>query len=97
MRKITPEQASAAYDVLIQHAGARDTPDERYAFVYHVAISDHPTMEYRFGGNLGWGGKFRNNGNRGNTPHVDCYREHLTKKTEAVIIACNADLAALFG
>lgn len=93
MRKITPEQADAAYSVLVRHAGARDDERERYAFVHHVVDG---CREYRFQGHLGFGGKFRNNGNNGDVPYVDCYREHLTTHTNAVILATNAMLAELF-
>jgi hypothetical protein len=97
MRKISPEEAAATYDILVRHAGARDDEMARHSFVYHVASCEHPTMEYRFGGHLGWGGKFRNNGNHDNTPYVDCYSEHLNPERKAVILATNAMLAELFG
>lgn len=97
MRKITPEQANAAYDILVRWAGARADTFEREAFIYHVAKDQQPANEYRFGGYLNWGGKFRNNGNNGDVPHVDCYREHLDREREAVIASTNAALAELFG
>lgn len=96
MRQITPSQADAAYTILVQHAGARAHPFDRELFVYHVAKAKHPATEYRFMGHLGFGGKFRNNGNKNNVPHVDCYREDLTQEREAVIAATNAALAELF-
>jgi hypothetical protein len=97
MRDITHEQADAAYDILVRLAGARDGRHDRGAFIYHVAQAPHPTREYRFGGLLGWGGKFRNNGNYGNVPHVDCYPEHLNPEREAIISRTNEELRNLFG
>lgn len=96
MRKITTEQANAAYDILVREAGANGDHGERYSFVYHVSQSPRPTNEYRFGGKLGFGGKFRNNGNNDGIPYVDCYREHLTPEVQAVIATTNAALLALF-
>ena len=62
-----------------------------------VLVDDHMICrEYRFCGALGFGGKFRNNGNRNNTPHVDCYPEHETPERLAMIEAANRRLATLF-
>lgn len=96
MRKITPAQANAAYNILEKHAGMRNTPHSRESFIIGVAISRHPTNEYRFMGSLGLGGKFRNNGNHDNTPYVDCYREDETPERLKAIEATNAALAELF-
>lgn len=92
--KITPQQADAAYSVLVQHAGANDVQHERHAFVRYVT-SDAACAEYRFRGTLGSGGKFRNNGNR-DAPYVDCYREHETPERLETIRVVNSLLAELF-
>jgi hypothetical protein len=97
VRNITPKQAHAAYDILVRLAGASDHRDARDEFVYHVAHVYRPATEFRFGGSLGWGGKFRNNGNCNDTPHVTCYREHETPERVAAIVNVNTALAALFG
>lgn len=94
MLKITDEQADAAYSILVRHAGARDDEWERHAFVHHVTDG---CREYRFQGHLGFGGKFRNNGNNCNVPYVDCYQEDMNAGRQAVIAATNAFLAELFG
>lgn len=98
MRKITPEQANKVYDILVNDAGANDTPKmlERESFIFHVAVNPHPTTEYRFGGNLGWGGKFRNNGNYNNTPYVDYYKEDTTPERDAIVSNVNSLLKMLF-
>lgn len=96
MIKITKDEAAKAYAILVAHAGAQDDPDKCEAFVHHVSSPDHPCEEYRFGGALGWGGKFRNNGNNKNIPYVDCYREHSNLMTKARIEVTNAALRELF-
>jgi hypothetical protein len=96
MRTITPEQADRAYDILVREAGATGRPSDRWSFVYHVARSQRPTEEYRFMGALGFGGKFRNNGNRDDTPYVDCYPESLTAQRDVMITRTNKALAELF-
>lgn len=96
MRQITNEEAERAYDILVRFAGARDSKDARTSFVWAVTDRKHPCREYRFGGLLGFGGKFRNNGNHDDTPHVDCYREDETPLRQAVILSTNALLGDLF-
>jgi hypothetical protein len=96
MRTITADQANRAYDILVLHAGARNTEWARESFIWHVATSTAPTREFRFQGHLGFGGKFRNNGNHNDTPYVDCYREDETISRVGVMLAVNAMLADLF-
>jgi hypothetical protein len=95
-RRITPQEADRAFTILVRHAGARDDNRNRATFIHHVSNSSDPAQEYRFGGSLGFGGKFRNNGNNGNVPYVDCYREDETPGRSAAIIATNCALAELF-
>ena len=52
----------------------------------------HVCHEYRFIGALGFGGKFRNNGNNDNVPYVDCYFESLTPARQAMMDRANARL-----
>ena len=96
MIRITEVKANQAYDILVQHAGAQNDEMERRSFVQHVASAENPCREYRFCGHLGWGGKFRNNGNRDNIPYVDCYQEHLTGERGRIIGETNAALRDLF-
>jgi hypothetical protein len=93
---ISVEKAEQAYTILVQHAGAPNDENERYAFVHHVTSEMHRCREYRFGGLLGWGGKFRNNGNNDNVPYVDCYQEHLNGDRARIIGETNAALRELF-
>jgi hypothetical protein len=100
MRQITKEQAIAARQILVEECGFR--PDDgRCSFVALVSAPitrwAHACHEYRFMGALGFGGKFRNNGNQNNTPHVDCYQEDETPERLKMIDAANVRLAELFG
>lgn len=99
-RDITPDQAREVRRILEEECGVR--PADRYdRFVDSIIVTDATPaqgicMEYRFMGALGFGGKFRNNGNHDNTPYVDCYREDETPDRTAMIERANARLAALF-
>jgi hypothetical protein len=90
---MTPERAAAAYDLLVQHAGADHS--DRYSFIFHVS-KPRPTTEYRFGGLLGHGGKFRNPSDSERTPYVDCYPEDLDERRRTAIAETNEALVALF-
>lgn len=49
-----------AYDILVEHAGAKWF--DKYDFVsLETMVETFPSKEYRFCGNLGFGGKFWNN------------------------------------
>ena len=76
------------YNVLIQFGGCNERG--RFDFVYHHARSSEPCDEYRFCGNLGFGGKYRR---RTNT--VDCYREDETPERIQAIDRLNTELAKL--
>jgi hypothetical protein len=46
-----------AWKILVQHCGARPSGQDDFVFRICRSVSDR-RMEYRFGGNLGFGGKF---------------------------------------
>lgn len=96
MTLISKEQALAARRILEEECGFYPDPDGREGFVYNVAHPKYPSREYRFCGALGFGGKFRNNGNRNNIPHVDCYSEDETPARLAMIEKANKRLVELF-
>lgn len=93
-RKITEDQARKSYEILVTLGKAK--PDDVHVFVLAVSDDPYPAMEYRFIGNLGFGGKFRNNGNNGDIPHVDCYPEDFTEERARIIGAINAELRKIF-
>jgi hypothetical protein len=96
MRHITESQARDCWAILVRECGNRGDVMDEYAFVYHVAVTDSPAREYRLNALLGTGGKFRNNGNNNDVPHVDCYPEHLNEERQALIDATNAALLHYF-
>ena len=55
MRVLTPDQANAVYDVLVQECGAAGGHD-RESFVSQQTTDE--IAEWRFCGKLGFGGKF---------------------------------------
>jgi hypothetical protein len=93
--RLTENQALLVYASLIQHAGANSDPDSVASFVFEFT-REKPTNEYRFQGNLGFGGKFR-------FPRftVDCYppEKHdppaVTAEREQIVSVTNARLAEL--
>lgn len=102
---MSEETANEVFDVLVRHAGRRDDPDARLMFVR--AQTDGWRGEFRFGGSLGSGGKFRRNFTRlnvlydldwasgdlwGEGWYVDCYPEDSTPERQAIIKATNAAL-----
>lgn len=93
---MTADQANAIYDVLVEHAGAPS--GQRTMF---VAVQTYSLVyEYRFQGNLGYGGKFwRTTGIHREDPDlrwsVNCYSEHETPERLATIERTNAALAEL--
>ena len=65
---MTVEKANRIYDILVEIGGA--STDYRNDFIYHHTKESNPCEEWRFGGKLGFGGKYRSVDNR-----VDCYSE----------------------
>lgn len=77
------------YDVLVRDLQAPECL--RMSFVFaHTEAS--PCDEFRFQGNLGFGGKYRRKTNR-----VDCYHDDAAAGRLALIKAANASLALLNG
>lgn len=100
-RPITRDQALQVLKILIEECGHRVTHNRDAECFVRAITAPRPDggpicMEYRFCGELGFGGKFRNNGNCNNTPYVDCYRESETPARLAMIEAANRRLAELF-
>ncbi len=89
--RLTVPQAHQVYEILIEYGGAtpHGQPDFRYAMV-HAEI---PCQEYRFGGVLGFGGKFHNEDNRF---RVSAYAEHTGPEERILMARANAALHTCF-
>lgn len=101
-REISEQQARAVLRILVEECGHRVfDPRDGDSFVHGIMVppkyNTEPCREWRFCGALGFGGKFRNNGNNENTPYVDCYREDETPARLEMIDAANRRLIELFG
>ena len=79
--------ADAVWAVLVGVCGA--SPDERDDFVHHALRTT--LLEYRFQGNLGFGGKVY----MGDPPRVSCYKEDENPVRRVIIDGANALLAAI--
>jgi hypothetical protein len=75
-------KANSVYDLLVKIGGASES--ERASFVYHHCMSKELCDEWRFGGKLGFGGKYRSIANR-----VDCYKEDDTPERIEIIKELN--------
>lgn len=81
--KLTRKEASQVYNILTHYAGARNDAHNKEDFFYSQAKGE---TEYRFIGNLGFGGKLWNN--RGHI-YVNCYTEDMTPEREQIINKVN--------
>jgi hypothetical protein len=90
-QRLSPETAAAIYDVLIHHAKAN--VGDREHFVYAQSTDGSVIREWRFGGVLGWGGKFRNVHDKW---YVDAYQENETAEVRLFIARTNLALLELF-
>jgi hypothetical protein len=84
-KPLTKEQAKTVYKILQEECGA--TPEKEFSFVMEF-ISESPCTEFRFGGSLGPGGKFRYPKMR-----VDCYPEDATAQRLKSVERTNLRLA----
>jgi hypothetical protein len=96
-RPIPERWAGRIYDLLVEEAGAHAAAGglTRHAFTYHQSKAGG-CREYRFGGKLGFGGKFWNEHYRDPPWRVGCYAEDETPETLGVIERTNARLAAIY-
>jgi hypothetical protein len=90
---ISENDAKAVAQILREDCGWFADDRDEWEFVHHVTKG---CDEYRFIGALGFGGKFRNNGNRDDTPYVDFYPEDATPERERRALRANKKLAELF-
>jgi len=94
---LTRKQADSIYTILVEECGANDYADnrQRESFVRYMISDDYP-KEFRFQGDLGFGGKCRVNSNRQGIPYVDFYPEDYTVRRGNMADRANARIAELF-
>jgi len=88
---LTTRQANEIYDVLVKLARANESLRENFVW-WFVTCDHYYSKEYRFQGNLGFGGKFWVNAGR---YYVTCYPEDETPDRLTTIESVNAALASL--
>ena len=76
-----PHNANWIFQLLIEECDAREDQ-----IGYCVRAMGEDCTEYRFQGNLGFGGKFYNSGGKW---YVTCYLEDLTPERELIIKTVN--------
>lgn len=85
--RLNSDQAQRVFAVLVEHAGAHPSK----ASDFRIALTaERPPREFRFSGNLGFGGKLR-------FPAltVDCYPEDENDANLIIVARTNEQLAAL--
>ncbi len=92
--EITQECADRIWTILKEHAGAGEYWRGNFIACCTTIDNEHPAMEYRFQGDLGFGGKFRNYQDRG--WYVDCYIEDETPDRKEIIKKTNEKLNELW-
>jgi hypothetical protein len=85
----TPEIANEVYSILVEVCQAPEWMRE--AFVHEFIQPEH-THEWRFCGNLGFGGKLWDTNGK---LYVDCYSEHRTPEAIRIIEEANKRLAPI--
>lgn len=82
------------YDLLADNGQVKFDPDWYYAEKEHFAsyFIEEGGREWRFQGDLGFGGKFRADGNR---HYVYCYPEDETPKRKKLILNLNEAISKL--
>lgn len=86
--KMNKDKLNKVYDILVELCGASE--HMRYAFIeYHSNNNEYCgfSHEWRFGGKLGFGGKYRMERNQ-----VDCYQEDETLARKKLIKKINIKL-----
>jgi hypothetical protein len=88
----SPELYYKVWDILVEHVGARE--EDRPRFIDACLRKDRYEVlrEWRFCGNLGFGGKFWRNDGR---LYISCYREDMTRGLQKVINKVNGLLAEI--
>ena len=87
------------YDVLVEECGAWPRDSDHYVWEQFIAYMERPERwyEFRFMGDLGFGGKFHRDEQYYDGPRysVSCYPEDSTPEKEAAIKQANDRLRTL--
>lgn len=89
---VLKDAANEAYQTAVEECGASDDHFKRRTFVDYVVDDDRliKSKEWRFCGNLGFGGKLCYDPPFGF--RITCYREDLTPERQEMIDAANTRL-----
>lgn len=91
----SPPFARQVYAILVRLAGASNDEHTRDYFVFHQT-RERPPTEWRFMGDLGFGGKLYRNGFNPDQPlYVTCYPEDETPERKKTIEKTNRALREL--
>jgi len=83
--------ANKIYDILVLECGARESERERFVDAQTAKL----ISEWRFCGNLGFGGKFWRHERKWfgkENRYVNCYEEDLTLEREIMLLKANIRL-----
>lgn len=90
---VMPRTFEVVWEILKKHCGVDDTARQEFLLNSPKTVSDHETLEFRFMGALGFGGKIRYSVR--DKFHVDCYPEDSTPERKVMIEAANTELKTL--
>jgi len=94
---LDPGVAAKVWAVLVDQCGARPAGSTADQFFHHVGEVGSDGLEFRFGGDLGFGGKvyLEPSARRRTCFRVTCYREDETPKRVAMMERANSLLESL--
>jgi len=90
---LTEDQANQVWEILVAACGASFEGDMREQFVYHAQRESMGPLEFRFQGELGFGGKVYLE----KPPRVAYYPEDQTAERDEMVEAANEKLCLLWG
>ena len=84
------------YDMLVLKGQTANYQADKDSFVrYFSTGSEWQTKEWRFSGDLGFGGKFWRNPGNGRMHYVSCYSEDLNVERKAICDSLNSAIREL--
>ena len=89
---LNEQQALSVWKILVEECGAADDDWDRDMFVQSASEEQRRRLEYRFCGDLGFGGKIYLD----DPPRVSCYPEDSTPDRQQMIEMANKRLKDMF-